>query len=452
MNIDSRDGYIVAIVGAGPAGLFAAKELANEGISVVVFNRDIKPGGLAEYGIHPNKIKMKESLRAQFRQILSHECLSYYGNLKIGQSGALRLDELRDLGFQTILVATGAQGTKRLGLPGEDLSGVYHAKDIVYHYNLLPPYSQQEFHIGRRVAIVGAGNVMLDIAHHLINVLKVDEVIALARRGPGEIKFNRKEMERVAAYLDLEAEEAEIERSRPLMLSLGKDPEQVKSIFYAAWENAAIKVSNSRFTIRFLYSPVKILGDAGGHVTCLELEENTLVLEGGEVKARGLGVRRMLDVDTVIFAIGDQVDQELGLPVQGYEFFKNPNPRYPVDGLSYELCDYQTGCELEGVFVAGWSREASKGLVGVARKDGSNGARVVKQHLATLPPLNEIPMEEIARSIAGLGVPVVTKDDLQRLERIEQERARQLGLQEFKFATNQEMLEAIGLAMPLWGS
>jgi ferredoxin--NADP+ reductase len=133
--------YYVAVVGAGPAGLFAARELTQQGVGVVLFNRDLKPGGLAEYGIYPDKHKMKEGLRNQFRQILALENLHYFGNVLIAENGDLSRTDLRQLGFQATLVTTGAQGTKWLGLPGEHLRGVFHAKDIVYHYNLLPPYS-----------------------------------------------------------------------------------------------------------------------------------------------------------------------------------------------------------------------------------------------------------------------------------------------------------------------
>jgi ferredoxin--NADP+ reductase len=127
--------YYVAVVGAGPAGLFGARELANQGVRVALFNRDIKPGGLAEYGIYPEKHTMKEGLRKQFRQTMELPNLDYYGYVTVGAQGDLTLDELRGFGFDAILVTAGAQGTKSLGLPGEELEGVYHAKDVVYFYN-----------------------------------------------------------------------------------------------------------------------------------------------------------------------------------------------------------------------------------------------------------------------------------------------------------------------------
>ena len=132
------DKYLVAVVGAGPAGLFAARQLAMAGAHVVLLNRDVKPGGLAEYGIFPDKHKMKEGLRKQFRQLLALPQIEYWGNVSVGHGADLTLDDLRGFGFQAVLVTVGAQGTKWLGLPGEDLRGVYHAKDLVYHYKGRP--------------------------------------------------------------------------------------------------------------------------------------------------------------------------------------------------------------------------------------------------------------------------------------------------------------------------
>ncbi len=236
--MEKQDRYLVAVVGAGPAGLFAAKELAGQGVEVILLNRDIKPGGLAEYGIYPEKLKMKEGLRAQFRQILSLPNVHYYGNIVVGKDGDLSLDDLWELGCQAILVTAGAQGTKWLGLPGEDLVGVYHAKDIVYHYNLLPPYSQKPYRIGRRVAVVGVGNVMMDIARYLITEKHVDEVMAIARRGPAEVKFDKKEVETIGANIDLAAYDAEVNRVADIMRAVGQDPDAVQASLHAIASNA----------------------------------------------------------------------------------------------------------------------------------------------------------------------------------------------------------------------
>lgn len=438
----SEASYYVAVVGAGPAGMFAARELARNGAKVVIFNRDIKPGGLAEYGIYPDKHAMKEGLRTQFRTVLDTPGLTYYGNITIGTQGDLTLDDLRDLGFQAILVCVGAQGTKRLGLPGEDLPGVYHAKDLVFHYNQLPPFSQRPFEFGRKVAVVGAGNVMLDIARYLIQKVKVDEVIAVVRRGPAEVKFDKKEMEYVIANLSQRALEAEIERVAPIMRSIGQDPEAAKANILEALPKAQPTNSAARFRFEFLASPTQILAGPDGRVCGLEVEDNTLVLKDGDTKARGTGTKRVIAVDSVVFAIGDKVDETFGLPVEWNEFAKNPNPRFPVDGNSYEAYDQATGQVIPDVFVAGWSRQASTGLVGYARKDGTNGAKAVMQYLQTLSPVM-VDEAKLRARLKSLGKYVVTAQDIRNLSVIEHYEARKRGLESFKFGTNEEMLEAI---------
>ena len=99
-------------------------------------------------------------------------------------------------------MTAGAQGTKKLGIPGEESVGVYHAKDVVYHYNSLPPFSQRHFEIGRRVAIIGMGNVMVDIGNWLLNHKKIDQVVVVARRGPLEKAYDDSEFEVIEQYLD----------------------------------------------------------------------------------------------------------------------------------------------------------------------------------------------------------------------------------------------------------
>jgi ferredoxin--NADP+ reductase len=437
--------YLVAVVGAGPAGLFGARELANQGAHVVLFNRDIKPGGLAEYGIYPTKYIMKAGLRKQFRQILDNPNIDYYGNLSIGAEGDLSLEELQKLGFQAILVTAGAQGTKWLGLPGEDLEGVYHAKDVVYFYNKLPPNSQKHYRFGARCAIVGAGNVMVDIARYLIRQARVEEVIAVVRRGPAEVKFDKKEMEYVIANLDQEALDKEIARVRPIMEAVDQDPEAARASILEALPKAYEKVSDTRFRFEFLSSPVQMRGE-NGLLTHLEIEDTTLILKDGDTKARGTGNKRLLEVETVVFAIGDKVDETFGLPIEWNEFVKNPEPKYPVEGLSYEAYDPQAGVPIEGIFVGGWSRKASDGLVGYARKDGINASKAVWGYLQTMQP-DASRLPDVTAAVKALSKPTVTKDDIKRLESVEAEEAQKRGVEEFKFSTNEDMLRAMGLTV-----
>ncbi len=447
MGHEEQSRYAVAVIGAGPAGLYAARQLAENGGRVALINRDIKPGGLAEYGIYPTKYKMKYGLRKQFLQILENPAIDYFGNTVVGESGDLSLNELQQLGFQTIVVAVGAQGTKWLGLPGEDTAqGVYHAKDIVYYYNDLPPFSQQHYYIGQRVAIIGVGNVMLDIARWLIRTIKVDEVIAVARRGPAEVKFAKKEMESAIANLDLHALDAEIERATPLMESLGQDPQAAKEFILAAQAKAEESVSETRFRLDFLASPTRILNNGTDQVCGLEVEETTLLPRNGDTKAKGTGVKRVLDVDTVIFCIGDRVDDTFGLPIQWNEFVKNENPRFPIEGISYEAYDNVSELPLDNIFMVGWSREASVGLVGVARKDGERGAQAALEYLATQPTLNnpETVITKLKKHLEKINKRIINKEDVLRLKQIEEDKARENNLEDFKFGSNEEMLDVLG--------
>jgi len=438
--------YLVAVIGAGPAGLFGARELANQGAHVVLFNRDIKPGGLAEYGIYPTKHTMKAGLRKQFRQVLEHPNIDYYGNISIGTQGDLSLEDLRALGFQAILVTAGAQGAKWLGLPGENLDGVYQAKDVVYFYNKLPLNSQKEYRFGKRCAVVGAGNVMVDIARYMIRQEKVDEVIAVVRRGPAEVKFDKKEMETVIANLDKDALSKEIERVRPIMEAIDQDPEAARAKILEALPKAYPAVSDARFRFEFLSSPVQMLGE-NGLLTQLEVEDTTLSLkENGDTKARSTGNKRLIDVETVIFAIGDKVDNTFGLPVEWNEFVKHENPAYPIEGVSHEAFDPQTNKPIDGIFVGGWSRKASEGLVGYARKDGINAAKAVLSYLQTKNP-DDSTRKAVTAKIKSLDKPAVTKEDIRRLEAVEEMEAQKRGLEEFKFSTNEDMLRAMGLVV-----
>ncbi len=438
--------YMVAIVGAGPAGLYAARKLAEGGARVVLFNRDVKPGGLAEYGIYPDKFKLKQGLRAQFKQILNLSTIDYYGNVTVCSGGNIVLEDLLESGFQAVLITTGAQGTKWLRLPGENLPGVYHAKNIIFHYNLLPPFSEKKYLLGRRVAVVGAGNVMLDVAHYLVRDRKVDEVIAVVRRGPADVKFTRKEMETVARNLDLAELEREFARVTPIMQTVGQDPSASKTAFLEALPKALDPISETRFRFEFLVSPVRVLGDWMNGVNALKVEDNTLVCVDGSVKARGTGNSRQIEADTIIFAIGDTVDRDFCVPIFNDAYMSAPQPHFPVEGVSFEAFNPDTNQPIERVFLAGWARQASTGLVGVARRDGERASEAVLQFLRSGNPMRDLDnvVDKFEQRLVETHERVVDKPHLTKLELAEAAQAQKLGLQDFKFATNDEMFTAMG--------
>ena len=436
--------HLVAVIGAGPAGIYGTRKLAEAGHRVILLNRDIKPGGLAEYGIFVDKEKMKTGLRKQFKRILADPKVFYLGHVSVGHDQALTLDDLKQIGLSAIVVTAGAQGTKKLGIPGEDSVGVYHAKDVVYHYNSLPPFSQQHFEIGRRVAIIGMGNVMVDVANWLLNHKRIDQAIVVARRGPIEKAYDDSEFEVIEQYLDNIQMKKEIERIRPQLTAVGQNVDEIIEKFVKQGEPA----EGRRLQFRYLCSPTKVIANDQGGVAALEIEENEMVLQDGKTVAKGTGKPNQIQVDCVIYAIGDQVDASLGLPFSRGAFVTNP-AKFDGDPNpgAYQPYDPEAQRVLDGIYVAGWSRNASVGLVGVAKQDAERGMKVVNRYLSTKEGFSsgemEAKIEAVVRMLENKGASVVTKEDVEILESVEQEEARNRKTWEFKFISDDQMLQVI---------
>ena len=433
---------MVAVIGAGPAGLFAARALAAAGCRVLLLNRDVKPGGLAEYGIFLDKYKMKGGLRRQFQKILSDPRVTYLGHVPVGPGGPLTVPQLRDMAFDALVFAHGAQGTKYLGVEGERLPGVYHAKDLVYHYNRLPPFAEREFPMGRRVAIVGVGNVMVDIVNYCVHYCDCDEVIAIARRGPFEKAYEDKEFEDVEDAFDRELYRQELERIRPRLEAAGQNPDEILKALAAKPEPA--ERTRARLRFRFLASPKRVVAD-GGRVVGLDVEETRLERKGERINAVGTGEITRIPCDTVVFAVGDKVDEQFGLPYRDGLYVTAPSEQDP--GAAYEVWDPESKRTLPGTFVVGWSRRASDGVVGRARLDAETGVKRVVGWLASRPKRPAAHAEKLIADVVesvrkAQGHPV-TYDDVRRIEEEERSRAAQAGVEELKFKSNAEMLALI---------
>lgn len=440
---------LVVVVGAGPAGIYGVRKLAEAGHEVIILNRDIKPGGLVEYGIYFNKHKLKEGVRKQFRQILADPRIHYVGHVKIGQQADLTLDELRDLlKPSAVVVAAGAQGTKALGIPGDSAIGVYHAKDLVYHFNGLPEFTKRDYQMGDRVAIIGVGNVMVDIAHWLVHEKKVKEVIAVARRGPAQRAYTDVEIQAVAANFDLPAFDSELERVRPRLEAVGEDLETIRKDLtkYCATKSKEGE-SPSKMYFRFLSSPTEVVVE-NGRVKALRVEDTELVKRGESLSAKGLGMHFDIECDSVVFAIGDRVDETLGLPCSGTEYVRNPNPDPENPGdEAYQVFDPVTAQVSDGLFVIGWSRQASDGVVGKAKQDGERGMAVVNRYLTKAETGAASGWEDRLAALRQLlterGVRTIDYADVQKLESVERDKAQELGIEFFKYKTDEDMLAAI---------
>lgn len=251
----------VAVVGSGPAGLSAAAELARNGYRVTVFESLHAAGGVLRYGIPEFRLPkaVLDAELAELRRLgVEIEC-----NVVVGQT--VTLDDLWSEGYRAVFVATGAGLPHFLGIPGENLNGVYSANEFLTRANLMRAYAFPEadtpIRIGRRVAVVGGGNVAMDSARTALR-LGADEVMIVYRRSREELPARREEVEN--------AEEEGIE-------------------------------------FRFLSAPLRILGDERGQVTGLQVQR----MELGEPDASGRrrpvpvsGSEETIPVDTVISAVG----------------------------------------------------------------------------------------------------------------------------------------------------
>lgn len=437
----------VFVVGAGPAGMFAARQIALAGYETFIFNRDIRPGGLAQYGIYPLKTKMKTGLRKQFDQTLALPNVHYFGHIQIGAAYDISLAELESFRPAAIVFASGAQGAKQLGLPGEDARGIYASKDFVYNYNQLESHVARDFSSHRRIAVIGVGNVAIDVARWLLQdkpARYTESVVIVARRGPLEVKFDKKEIEHVEPYIDRASLVAELERVKARCSAAGQDvsPEKVIPQHFPHLTETPTAETPGRLSFRFLSSPKSFVADGAGRVTQMVVTENELVAKAdGSTSARATEATATLDLDTVLFAIGDKHDPAIGLPMgpDGYA----TRPTSDAAATSFEVWDPASGQSQGGKFVVGWARKASTGLAGLARHDGEDGARRTVEYVKSRPDPDSMSEPEIRERLLAKGIRIIDKRDLSLLARAEQRQGALIAPNSFHFREEGEMFKAI---------
>ena len=259
-SVPQQNGHRVAVIGAGPSGLTAAGDLAKLGYAVTVYEALHLAGGVLVYGIPefrlPKRIVQKEidGLKAMGVQILT--------NMVIGK--VLTIDELFEMGFEAVYIASGAGLPRFMGIPGESLKGVYSANEYLTRINLMKAYqpgSKTPIKKSRRVAVVGGGNVAMDAARSAKR-LGAEEVYIVYRRGMQELPARREEVEH----------------------------DQEEGIIF-----------------KTLTNPVEVLGDENGCVCgmrCVEMELGEPDASGRRRPVVKEGSEFTLDVDTMIMSIG----------------------------------------------------------------------------------------------------------------------------------------------------
>jgi ferredoxin--NADP+ reductase len=297
--------------------------------------------------------------------------------------------------------------------------------------------------MGRRVAIVGVGNVMVDIANYCAHYCDGDEIIAIARRGPFEKAYEDKEFEDVEDAFDHELYRQELERIRPRLEAVGQNPDELIKALAAGPEPA--ERTRARLRFRFLASPKRVVAE-NGRVVGLDVEETRLERKGDRINAVGTGEISRVPCDTVVFAVGDRVDEHFGLPYKDGLYVTAPNAQEDP-GAAYEVWDPESQRPLPGVFVVGWSRRASDGVVGRARLDAETGIKRVVEYLASKPKRPAADADRLTAEVMALlkkaGATPVTYEDVRRIEEAERSRAAEAGVEELKYKSNAEMLDLL---------
>ncbi|MGZ4818677.1 MAG: hypothetical protein ACXVZJ_08625, partial [Terriglobales bacterium] len=252
-------------------------------------------------------------------------------------------------------------------------------------------------------------------------------------------KFDEKEIKYVEANLDRELLKAELQRVAAKVAGVGQDISKADEVF------SVLKKTDPQTTpvmkFRFLCSPKEIVKGPDGRICKLIVTENNLVKKGEGTAAKATDQTAELDLDTMIFAIGDVHDPNLGLPMgpEGY----STKPKEGDERSLYQVADPVTGAEMDGHFVVGWARRASDGLVGIARHDAEVGATHVLQYLEGKQDKRGAAVETIENTLRARGIQLVNKAELALLGKAEEKEAQARNLTYFKYSDDTSMLRAI---------
>ncbi|MBC8091709.1 MAG: FAD-dependent oxidoreductase, partial [Pseudonocardia sp.] len=384
-----QEQFRVAVVGAGPSGLYAAAALlaSGEPVSVEVLDRLPAPYGLVRYGVAPDHVKMKSVIRVLQRPFDPAD-VEFLGGVRVGEDG-IPLDELRSH-FHAVIHATGSSVDRALGVPGEELAGSLGSGAFVSWYCGHPDFiglAPVLDHPG--VAVVGAGNVALDVARVLaktademagtdvpdpvLDVLSssaVRDIHVLVRRGPEHVRFTPAELRQIG-----DLAHADVVVHDDGLLAVGveqpEDKRQRQNLaMLTEWAGRTPAGGQRRIHLRFLRSPVRLVG-AGGRVSGVVVERNTVV----DGRVVGTGEEETLHVGLVVRAIGYDAE-----PIPGLPFDPATGTVPNVDGRVV-----RDGVPVPGAYVTGWIKRGPSGVIGTNKGDALETVKAVLADLPTLP-------------------------------------------------------------------
>lgn len=453
----------VAIIGAGPTGFYTADHLLRNAqvvVEVDLFDRLPTPYGLVRLGVAPDHQKIKFVTHA-FDKVAANPRFRFYGGVEFGKD--VTLADLK-VHYHQIVYCTGAQTDRRMGIPGEDLSGSHPATEFVAWYNGHPDFRDCTFDLTQeRVAVVGVGNVAVDvvrilcrtpeelattdIADYALEALRksrVKEVYLLGRRGPAQAAFTNPEVRELGELADADVtarpEEVELDPLSRAAVERGQDRATQKKVEILKEYARRQPTGNSRrLTLRFLVSPVELIGDGAGGVSALRLVRNELYATAtGTLQPRATDQFENLPVGLVFRSVGYR-----GVPLSGVPFNESWGVILNDKG---RVLDPDTKKPIVGEYTAGWIKRGPTGVIGTNKPDAAETVECMFEDLARGA------VAEPARADAAAAEALVRQRqpnfvsyaDWLTLDAIEVERGRAQGRPRVKLTRIDEMLAALG--------
>lgn len=436
----------MAVIGSGPSGIFATEALLKQTevpVQVDVYDRLPTPYGLVRYGVAPDHLTIK-SVTKGFEKTLGDPRVRFLGNVEFGRD--LTYEDAKGL-YDALVYTVGASSDRRLGIPGEDLRGSMSATEFVNWYNGHPDAAERDIKLAATgVAVVGAGNVAIDVsrilvkttaelresdmAQHALDALEhsgVRDVYMLARRGAAQAKFTTKELREFGELSDADPivipSEIQVDEAAEAAITDNVVKKNIEVLRDFAARTPEGKPR--RMHLRFLVSPIEILDDGQGGISGVKIERNTLDDSGNAV---GTGETEVLPVQMVLRSVGYK-----GVALPGVPFDERkgiiPNAEGRVEGRT-------------GEYTAGWIKRGPSGVIGTNRKDATDVvALLLADSKAGLLPRANNPTQAAVDALLGRkGVSAYTFPDWQTLDAYELAQGQAQGRPRHKVARKADML------------
>lgn len=427
----------VAIIGAGPAGFFAAGALFKQKqveVSVDLFDRLPAPFGLVRYGVAPDHPEIKR-VQDQYEKTAQDHRFRFFGNVDFGKD-LLHEDVRRH--YDQVIYTVGAQTDRRLGVPGEDLEGSWSATEFVAWYNGHPDYVRRSFDLSHPTAVViGAGNVAMDVARilaksvdelattdiadHALEALRssgVKDIYVLARRGPVQAKFTTPEIkefgELAIARPEVRPEDLVLDAASQEELDKDRTAQRNLRVLGEYAERAdAGEPRVVRF--HFLTAPLELLGDEQGRVRGIRVVRTRIEKsESGYLDAVSTGQEEIIECGLVLRSVGYR-----GVALGGVPFDERKGLIPNDEG---RVRDPKTGAIVPGEYVAGWIKRGPSGVIGTNKGDATKTVEVMLADVATTTPCAEPSPDAVVKLLERRGVRYVRFEDWLKIDAVEKQR------------------------------